>query len=387
MKQRATIRKSNCYRRRGGFALVLVMIFVVTAVILGLSYMSSASIHTAVSKNLLSQAQARYLAESGIQHGMYLLKNDPNVTGARGPFTLRNSVETYNITISPGAQPGTWTIGSTANVKATHRTTSATVSRVACPPIKLKQGMFVGNGSVSFPWGLVLNSDVQINGYCFNLADINGSVTATQGVDDYCWRISGDVDGSAQAVTPPAVTVAQYSDTYSLNGQNYTSTVRSDAQLKSDSNLGGGAAITATNIGGVVYLRPAGGTVQLWSNFTFQGTIVIDGNVEIMGTGVTLTAVNGFPAIVASGCIKVDRNATAVVNGLVVAKQGVISNAANSASSLTINGGLLCDSTGVSGGLAGSYSVTYQKDRAQIYDFSLNSAARVPKVCVVNWND
>lgn len=374
--------------QRSGFAMLLVLILVVTAVILGMSYLSSAAIHTAVSKNLIGQTQARYLAESGMQHGMYLLRTDPTVSGMKGPFTLRGCTDTYTVNIAAvSGQLNTWTIDSTAHVKQASRKSSATIQRIACPPITMKKGILVGNGSVTFPSALTINGDVHINGSLSNLARITGSASATQGVLDWFRRIDGSINGSANSVTPPQVTVAQYSGSYALNGHNYTAASSTSSDFKTTSSFANDGAITTSNVGGVLYIHPSSGTVKLWANLKFHGTIVIDGNVEIYGSGVKLTAVDGFPAIVATGSIKMDSNATADISGLVVAKHGIVSNGANSNSQISLNGGLLCDDTGVSSGLSGGYTVTYQQAQAEIYDFSLNSSLRVPKVSVVNWND
>jgi len=50
------------------------MMLIVLATTLGLSYLSSASVKLASSANLSSAARAKYLAESGVEHGCYLVR-------------------------------------------------------------------------------------------------------------------------------------------------------------------------------------------------------------------------------------------------------------------------------------------------------------------------
>ncbi len=89
------------HNQRKGFALILVMTAVAMGVVLGVSYVSSASIRLRSSANLMKAARARYLAESGLNHGLYLLVNDlsamQNSSEANplGPYALDDSGEGY----------------------------------------------------------------------------------------------------------------------------------------------------------------------------------------------------------------------------------------------------------------------------------------------------
>lgn len=154
--------------------------------------------------------------------------------------------------------------------------------------------------------------------------------------------------------------------------------------------LANGGAVTATNIGGVVHLKPqSGSTVTLNENLNFTGTLVIEGNLRLNGGNIVLNAVEGFPAVITTGSVIVTNQARNVtINGLLVAGEGMIpGGTTTSNSSVTINGGLIAGIRGVSSGLLGNHRVTFDSDRAQTYDLSVSPDQRKPTVTVTDWND
>ncbi len=95
--------------RSRGLAMVLVLIAVAIGVIMGMSYVSSASIRTASGRNHLRAARARYLAESGMQHALYELWTNPasldatSESSPAGPFTADDTGENYVFWATPDA--------------------------------------------------------------------------------------------------------------------------------------------------------------------------------------------------------------------------------------------------------------------------------------------
>lgn len=89
--------------------MMLVLIAVAVAVVMGTSYISSAAIKAAGSRNLLKSSRARYLAESGIQHALYLLWTDPSslantsLTSPLGPYAADNTSARYSLWETPDA--------------------------------------------------------------------------------------------------------------------------------------------------------------------------------------------------------------------------------------------------------------------------------------------
>jgi hypothetical protein len=86
---------------------MLVLIAVALAVVMGTSYVSSAAIKAAGTRNLLKAARARYLAESGMQHAMYVLWTDPSsldgtsLNNPLGPFSADSTSAQYRLWSTP----------------------------------------------------------------------------------------------------------------------------------------------------------------------------------------------------------------------------------------------------------------------------------------------
>jgi hypothetical protein len=374
--------------------LLLVLILIAVAVILGISYLSVAALHANMGDNFGSMARARYLAESGVQHGLYILRYTPEqLTGRLGPYYVDSATEPYYI---EGQSTGLnqYTLNSTAHVGNAKRTSSVTVSRDLSPRVMLTDGLMISSGSPFQPWGVTINGDVYVDGYLKNWAGINGNVSATGGIEDPYNRITGEKDGAADPVTIPNITIDQYI-TYTLNGVTYHAVEYTDANMMANDPLANGGSITADNIGGVIYCKPKSGTsIKLHTNLKIHGTLIIDGSVDLNGTacpgpsGIEITPVDGFPAIVCTGSVKLNSAAKGVVfNGLIVANQGIVPDGGTASASTTINGALITAINGYASGLSGAHVLNYDADKARIYNMSLPVEQKVPTVKVVNWND
>jgi len=84
-----------------GFAMVLVLIAVALAVVLGVGYVSSATIRALAASNSTQANRAHYLAESGIQHAMEVLWNQPaliessSYSNRLGPYYADDTDDSY----------------------------------------------------------------------------------------------------------------------------------------------------------------------------------------------------------------------------------------------------------------------------------------------------
>lgn len=91
-------------KQSGAFALAIVLLLMVIASVLGISYLSSSTVQVAGANNLLKGRRARYLAESGLEHAVMLLRTDPNAPatltlGTNGPYQADNSDDSYEFTV------------------------------------------------------------------------------------------------------------------------------------------------------------------------------------------------------------------------------------------------------------------------------------------------
>lgn len=388
---------------------MLVLVLVATAVILSSSYMSVAAVRTHVADNYRAMARAHYLAESGVQHAMYLLRADPNsLNTTHGPYYLDDAKDTYTITSTPVAGvTGRYqvTVSAVADAGGTNanravggsrqitQKTSARLVRRLSPTLGIRHGMMVGGGTVRPSSAVTINGDIHINGYLDNYSYIKGCVTTTAGLTDSFSRVTGPVDGSAATKTMPAVSTGQFTGGYTISGQNYGTIFCNKRDIGNTNDLQDAfthapAGVCATNIGGVVFLNPdSGQTPQIHDNITYTGTLVVTGDLLIQGKNIHLTAVNGFPAIVCTGKLLIQNNATIVIDGLVVAQQGLAPYNSNSAgSSVQINGGLVSTSTGIPF-MGGTQTINYSQDKADVYNFSLPADKRTPTIAIETWTD
>jgi len=119
-----------------GFAMLLVLLAVALGVILGVAYISSASIKLASSANLLKASRAKYLAESGLQHALYALWMNPKTfegtssANPLGPFYVDDNSDGYVFWAEPDAsESGVYTVGARAQLAGVTQSASLTAYR------------------------------------------------------------------------------------------------------------------------------------------------------------------------------------------------------------------------------------------------------------------
>lgn len=76
-------RSARGFRAKRGVALLLVLGIVVVFSVGAMTYLTSTTVRTTGAKNLLLASRARYLAESGVQHAIYLLRAKPELMSTR----------------------------------------------------------------------------------------------------------------------------------------------------------------------------------------------------------------------------------------------------------------------------------------------------------------
>lgn len=370
--------------------MLLVLIIVSAGFVLGMSYLSVASVQVQVSQNYQTLARARYIAESGLEHALYVLRFSPeDFEAPLGPFYVDGSSDSYTIGAQEDSEtPGLYTLTSTATVGSVSRTSSITAFRSDSEKVSTSYGVVVDSALAIMPMGLTVNGDIHINGQLFNMAHINGNASGIDGISDPLHRITGSITGDAEEVSLPDIEVEDYIE-YTIGSSNYEAEEFTDTDFEQNDPLANGGAITLSNVGGVVYLTPSSGdTVKLKENLNFTGTLIIDGNVELAGKNITLTAVDGFPAIIATGAIRItDLAKNATINGAVVANQGMIPWGSTSKSSTTVNGAVISDMFGYANMLGGTHVLNYDEDIAKLYDFSEEAGSSTPVVTVQTWND
>ena len=360
--------------RQAGFVLMLVMLTVAMAVVLGMSYAYSASIKLASSDNLLHANRAKYLAESGLQHGMYAIWTNPEAVvasaNAWGPFQADESGDSYLFTVVEDPDvSGQYIVTAQATSGGITQSCSAVVEPTW--PAMLNNAVFVTTGSAVLPPGLTVNGNMFINGSLNNLATIIGSVSATGTVSDVTNGISGTITEYAAAQQSRTIQWSDYQQYY-VSGVAYTATHHTKNDLRGGDSVVKKGAITPENVAGVVWLDPPKEEkpAKIKDKVDFTGTIITDCDLILDGKKIVLTAVEGFPALVVNGRLIIKEDAQATINGLVVATQGIVSEKDTKKSKTVINGALLCDERGYDVTLKGEHVLNYSANRCRIYDVS-----------------
>jgi hypothetical protein len=109
----------------------MVLMLITTAAVVGVSYLYGSQVKTASTNNLMFAAQARYLAESGLQHGLYALQTRAVPFGSaaapNGPYHTIAGDGGYVFYITATSVPGDYRIVATGSEGSTSQTISMTV--------------------------------------------------------------------------------------------------------------------------------------------------------------------------------------------------------------------------------------------------------------------
>jgi len=119
--------------RRGcsGFALLMVLMLIATASVVGVSYIYGSQVKTASTVNLMLASQARYLAESGLQHGLHSLQTGLTSFGSaaspNGPYHIVGGDGGYEFYIAETSTPNDYRVVGIGKTRGITQTVSMTV--------------------------------------------------------------------------------------------------------------------------------------------------------------------------------------------------------------------------------------------------------------------
>jgi len=382
---------------RRGFALLLVMMLVMVAAILGITYMSTASVKAASSDNLVQASRAKYLAESAVQHGMYMLQKDStqftNTSAAHplGPYYADGSTDTYVFWAQKTADTGTWTVSGRGTCGALAQTSSATVFCGAGVDVMNGQGIYASGSPITVPSGTKVYGNISVKGSIKNTGYIEGNITYSSGTlskVDEGNHVGTVTKVLSTSITPPTILYSDYSSTYKLPGQTCTTTRDRNNYVTSVDSLCKDKAATSSNPGGVVYMDPYfPGGVSIYSYVDFTGTIVVNGDLVLDGANIKLKAKTGFPAIVCTGTIYITQGTSVDIQGMVVANNGIRQQSTGSNTKTTITGALLTQARAYDAGLAnGTHELHFNADMCRLYDVKTGKT-NAASMKVLNWSD
>jgi hypothetical protein len=351
------------------------------AATLGLTYVASASVKLAAARNFTSASQARLAAESGLEHAKYILEKRPGDFDGGvtlGPFVLEAGGYTYSIrAVSSPLTPGVYRVTSEGLAGGRRWQSVADISCPGTPRFSLVRAVQTG-ANTELPLSFGIEGNVHINGSLTNRSRIAGDATYT-----------GSISGSLSAITGtyykvarqdiPAINWQKYQH-YTLSGQVYDCAQSWDAVYSASSPLNNGAAITGSNVGGVV--RMQSGTVVIGPDVDFTGTLITNGTIIFDGANIRLRSVDGFPALVANGWVYLRNGANVTIDGVVAARSGIGPLGTTTNSRLVVRGAVVTESGAISATLTGSHSVTFDAGKARLYDIESSASGTAT---VTNW--
>lgn len=353
--------------------MLLVLIVMTMAVILGASYLHSASISLAGTHGQTDLAGARYAAESGLQHGLCLLRvNRDLLVGSDvvplGPFPVGSAGASYTISAIPVPEPGRFTIKCQGFSGRARQSCGALIQSTVTPfPIVVEHGLLIEGAAVSVPAGVSVFGPVHVNGDLTNHGTIAGATTATGLVTNLGSIAPAPISGADPVPLPPIVHTGYYSYLFMEQVGQALIVVRKDIP-KGDPIVQGGS-ITPENPAGVVVVRPEAGRteVAIKSAFVFSGTLIVEGDVVINGKDIFLTAPAGFPALIVTGNVLIKGDASATMAGMVYIAGGVLPVDFKNPQ-IAINGALVCGGPGISDTLTGTHTITHNPVVATLTD-------------------
>jgi len=359
-----------------GFALVMVLIVVSVVGVVGIAYMAASTLQAISSENQVQATRARYLAESAVHHGAYLLHRDASQMVGRsadrpmGPYYLDDSNDSYVVWAHRTGEVGVWVVTGQGRVGEAVQMVSARV--FVGPGVDVVDGQTAlgGGKPLTIPPSVRIYGPISVQGYLENHGYIDGDVSYSDGEND-AGHHGGDVRlVSAESIPAPIFRVSDYT-TYRLDGETFQA-VHVSGTLASSSPLTKGHAATPENPAGVVVIDPPrGGFSTIASDTEFIGTIVVDGSLILDGTNIRLRAQTGFPAIVCNGYLYVTSSTDLNVIGMVVTTGGVRRRTAatdTSASKTRIRGPLVTEKALYDDQLLGEHEVHFAPEAGRLYD-------------------
>jgi hypothetical protein len=338
------------HRARSGIALILVVTVLAFVAIVGFSMLSTASMQAAATRNSNHALAADALAESGFDLACYYLINPdkaptPLTTGPSGSYWSGGTLSfgpsmpgAVTITITPLANANEYRIvcaGQAGNSELVRNVVS-TVRANRGYQVKSAVG-FSQNGYL--PLTSTVHGDVQANGVLINAGIINGNVLSPNPIGGL-----GTILGGLIAITPSnntpipnAATLRNYA-TYSYRGASYNAATITG--LPTGTTLGP----TPGNPAGIYRFV---GPLTMNHNVVINGTLIVEGDLNISGGGNHITPADAFPGLIVKGNTWVRGTLLAstsprdlTVNGLAWIGGGLKSSGLLSNSGFNVNGAL-----------------------------------------------
>ena len=322
--------KTTAYRRSKGVALLMILFIIMAIAIIALGFLSRSDVELASGQNMLLRVRMDQLADSALEHARGLLLNPQEVSStywAGGTYQqlIGGSSEYYDVTVARDLSDPydrcTYVIDCEAYRLAAGE-------KVACSrlsaELRLDPCIALWTGAdASLGQRLGLFGDLYCAGSVTSLGTIDG--------DAFCNSLSGTITGRRNAAADlalawPAVTVADFTTRYP--------TLPLSGGSLSDFTFGPSDPVR------VVYRA---GDLTLNNNISINGMLLVDGDLAIRGTGISIVGAKNLPALYVTGDVTVGAVNRLSVEGLIVADGAVTVSAA--ATKVYIAGGVFARGT------------------------------------------
>ena len=398
----------------------MVVAVIAIASILGYVMLSSASLQNQAGSNQVKMLSADYLAESGLNIAMYYLQYPKNAparnadgywSGMNADYTLPNG-SPGSLSVVVARDPSdiwTYEIAATASVGSpgdpTHRVTRTSGARVYVRnEFVLRPGAVVANGELVFYGPMTVTGDVYTAGKMgiktgTSTPAINGrgysrdayTVSGYQAPTGQYWPVENSTSGAP--IAPTNSNVNRYK-TYQVNGETKNAGL---LQTVTDLITGLLGLIfpppSTDNPAGVIYKDATASPLVLTDNQTINGTLIVEGDLQIKGTNITINPQPGFPALIVTGNLEIFQSGKNLTANGVTYIGGQLKSSGTPliptlASTLTVNGSLVFGSTGGTSPIMLGYNaktnLTYNATKAKAPE--LSSSLRQPTgVTIVRW--
>ena len=272
----------------------------------------------------------------------------------------------------------------------------------------MRPGAVVANNSITFYGPITTNGDV----YSSKVIGIKDGVLDPQingaGISDNGTLISGYLpprDGYVKIHNPvpqspivPANSNINLYKTYNVDGEQYNAGL-----LQSVTSILTGLLgllfppPTASNPAGIIYKDATASPLVIEDNQTINGTLIVEGNLQIKGTNITINPQPGYPALIVTGNLEIFQSGKSLTaNGITYIGGQLKSNNGGLpappqelASTFVVNGGLIFGSTSVSP-IPSNYNVrttlNYNPARAVAPELTASPSLRsATGVSIVRW--
>jgi len=347
-------------------ALVLVVAVLATAAVLGYALLAANTLQAEISSNLMHAAGAEYVAESGVNVGMYYLQwpnaAPANWTSTAGYTLFATAVplndgtqSNFNLSVTANPQPNTYTLQatgwpSTGSAFSHTVTATVTVHRAQIP------GAGVFGGNIIIPSRTTFTS----NGVSGALA-IQADGAITLGGGTIIGTKSSAPLAAGSYVVPTAASVNYYG--VGTSGGNYLwtdgTTLGTPQQITTNT-------LTATNLPAKLPSNPAGifyhqGNLSITGNVTIAGTLIIRAGALTVQGNATLNPASQFPAVICEqDAIIKGASHVLTANGVVFLGTGFSWSGTNTNSTFIVNGALVMPAGAlIDSSTKGTTTVTY----------------------------